>query len=93
MKYGAIYLRLSKDDNGKNESESIANQRHLLLQYAETNAIPVQFNHKLSKITLKLVKSESYVGDLPSEAVFWTYSLMEVRKISAPTTATSVPSL
>lgn len=39
-----------------------------------TNAIPVQFNHKLSKITLKLVKSESYVGDLPSEAVFYVHS-------------------
>ena len=39
-----------------------------------TNAIPVQFNHKLSKITLKLVKSESYVGDLPSDAVFYVHS-------------------
>lgn len=39
-----------------------------------TDAIPVQFNHKLSKITLKLVKSESYVGDLPSNAVFYVHS-------------------
>ena len=39
-----------------------------------TDAIPVQFNHKLSKITLKLVKSESYVGDLPSDAVFYVHS-------------------
>lgn len=51
MKYGAIYLRLSKDDNGKNESESIANQRHLLLQYAETNAIPIRFEFSDDGIT------------------------------------------
>lgn len=39
-----------------------------------TDAISVQFSHKLSKITLKLVKSESYVGDLPSNAVFYVHS-------------------
>ena len=39
-----------------------------------TEAIPLQFSHKLSKITLKLVKSESYVGDLPSNAVFYVHS-------------------
>ena len=39
-----------------------------------TDAIPVQFNHKLSKITLRLVKSETYVGDLPSDAVFYVHS-------------------
>lgn len=31
---GAIYLRLSKDDDGSGESLSIANQRKLLLRYA-----------------------------------------------------------
>lgn len=39
-----------------------------------TDAIPVQFKHKLSKITLRLVKSESYVGDLPSDAVLYVHS-------------------
>ena len=39
---------------------------------AET--IPLRFNHKLSKVTIKLVKSESYVGDLPSDAVFYVHS-------------------
>ena len=39
-----------------------------------TDAIPVQFNHKLSKITLRLVKSETYVGDLPSDAVLYVHS-------------------
>ena len=39
-----------------------------------TEAIPVQFNHKLSKITLKLVKGADYVGDLPSTAVFYVHS-------------------
>ena len=32
---GAIYLRLSKDDEGSGESISIANQRKLLLRYAK----------------------------------------------------------
>lgn len=39
-----------------------------------TDAIPIQFAHKLSKITLRLVKGESYIGDLPSEAVFYVHS-------------------
>ena len=39
-----------------------------------TAAIPVQFSHKLSKITLKLVKADSYVGDLPTDAVFYIHS-------------------
>ena len=38
------------------------------------DAIPVQFSHKLSKITLKLVKADSYVGDLPTDAVFYIHS-------------------
>ena len=39
-----------------------------------TDAIPLQFSHKLSKITLKLVKGTDYVGDLPSNAVFYVHS-------------------
>ncbi|MBR5660231.1 MAG: fimbrillin family protein [Bacteroidales bacterium] len=39
-----------------------------------TDAIPLQFSHKLSKITLKLVKGADYVGDLPSSAVFYVHS-------------------
>ncbi len=39
-----------------------------------TEAIPVLFSHKLSKITLKLVKGADYVGDLPSTAVFYVHS-------------------
>ena len=39
-----------------------------------TAAIPVQFTHKLTKITLKLVKGADYVGDLPSTAVFYVHS-------------------
>jgi len=37
---GAIYLRLSREDGG-GESESIASQRMLLTQYAQSNRIPV----------------------------------------------------
>lgn len=39
-----------------------------------TEAIPLAFSHKLSKITLQLVKGTSYVGDLPSNAVFYVHS-------------------
>jgi len=39
-----------------------------------TEAIPLQFSHKLSKITLQLVKGNDYVGDLPSNAVFYVHS-------------------
>lgn len=39
-----------------------------------TDAIPLQFSHKLSKITLNLVKGPDYVGDLPSNAVFYVHS-------------------
>ena len=33
----ALYLRLSKDDGYKEESESISNQRRILRAYAEEN--------------------------------------------------------
>lgn len=39
-----------------------------------TEAIPLQFGHKLSKITLNLVKGSDYVGDLPTNAVFYVHS-------------------
>ncbi len=39
-----------------------------------TEDIPLQFSHKLSKITLNLVKGSDYVGDLPSNAVFYVHS-------------------
>ena len=42
-KSGAIYLRLSRDDRHSAESESISNQRRLLLQYASDHGIPVAF--------------------------------------------------
>ena len=38
---GAIYLRLSKDDEGAGESISIANQRKLLLRYAKEHSFTI----------------------------------------------------
>ncbi|MFR6329245.1 MAG: recombinase family protein [Eisenbergiella sp.] len=38
---GAIYLRLSKDDEGAKESLSIANQRKMLLRYAAEHGLTV----------------------------------------------------
>lgn len=37
-------------------------------------AIPLAFRHKLTKITLRLVKGTGYVGDYPSDAVFYIHS-------------------
>ncbi|HJG83004.1 MAG TPA: recombinase family protein [Lacrimispora saccharolytica] len=38
---GAIYLRLSKDDDGRKESSSIGSQRRLLLRYAQEKGFPI----------------------------------------------------
>lgn len=38
---GAIYLRLSKDDESNKESSSISNQRKLLLKYAKLHYFPI----------------------------------------------------
>lgn len=38
---GAIYLRLSKDDDTSGESSSISNQRKLLLKYAAEHRLPI----------------------------------------------------
>ncbi len=43
MKNGAIYLRLSREDSKENESESISNQRRLLLQFAQNHGIPIAY--------------------------------------------------
>jgi hypothetical protein len=36
--------------------------------------IPLIFSHKLTKVTLNLVKGSTYEGDLPSNAVFYIHS-------------------
>ncbi|MCL1904314.1 MAG: recombinase family protein [Oscillospiraceae bacterium] len=41
QKLGAIYLRLSRDDGGDSESNSITNQREMLLRYASDKGIIV----------------------------------------------------
>lgn len=40
--FGAIYLRLSKDDEGSGESLSISNQRKLLLHYAQEHHFTIE---------------------------------------------------
>lgn len=37
----ALYLRLSRDDQYQRESDSIANQRHILTEYAKENGISI----------------------------------------------------
>jgi DNA invertase Pin-like site-specific DNA recombinase len=39
---GAIYCRLSRDDGGDSESNSIGNQREMLRQYASERGIAIR---------------------------------------------------
>jgi DNA invertase Pin-like site-specific DNA recombinase len=41
QKYAGIYLRLSRDDGGDSESNSISNQREMLLSYCKQNLLPI----------------------------------------------------
>lgn len=50
-KNGAIYLRLSRDDRRQNESESIANQRLLLVQYALYHGISIAYEFSDDGVT------------------------------------------
>ena len=42
-KNGAIYLRLSREDGKETESESISNQRRMLMQFAQTHHITIAY--------------------------------------------------
>lgn len=37
----AMYIRLSKEDGDKQESESVTNQRNLILRYAKENNLEI----------------------------------------------------
>lgn len=50
-----------------------------------SDTIPLQFSHKLSKITLNLVKGADYVGDLPSNAVIYVHSTVTQANIDLTT--------
>ena len=50
-----------------------------------TDAIPLLFSHKLSKITLNLVKGADYIGDLPSNAVFYLHSTVPTATVDLTT--------
>lgn len=50
-----------------------------------TEAIPLTFKHQLSKVTLKLVKGGSYVGDLPTTAVFYIHSTVPAATVNFTT--------
>lgn len=50
-----------------------------------TEAIPLTFSHKLSKITLRLVKGEGYIGDLPTTAVFYVHSTVPAATVNLTT--------
>ena len=42
MKGAGLYIRLSKEDEREGESQSVRNQRAMLLDFAEKNALPVR---------------------------------------------------
>lgn len=52
----AMYIRLSKEDGDKQESESITNQRNLILRYINEN---------------KLTLYDEYIDDGVSRNNFW----------------------
>ena len=54
-------------------------------QVYTTEAIPLQFSHKLSRVTLRLVKADSYVGDLPTDAVFYVHSTVPAATVDLTT--------
>lgn len=50
-----------------------------------TEAIPLVFKHKLTKVTLKLRKGPDYVGDFPANAVFYIHSTVPTATIDFAT--------
>ena len=40
----------------------------------QTDAVPLTFSHKMSKVVINLIKGEDYNGDIPSEAVVKIHS-------------------
>ena len=52
----AAYIRLSKEDGDKQESESVTNQRNLILRYVQEN---------------KLELVDEYIDDGVSRNYFW----------------------
>lgn len=52
----AMYIRLSKEDGDKQESESVTNQRNLILRYIKEN---------------KLTLYDEYIDDGVSRNNFW----------------------
>lgn len=52
----AMYIRLSKEDGDKQESESVTNQRNLILRYVKDN---------------KLMLYDEYIDDGVSRYYFW----------------------
>ena len=53
--HACLYLRLSKEDGDKEESESITNQRALLLAHAEKLGVTV-VDIKIEMISLSLIQ-------------------------------------
>ena len=44
----AIYIRLSREDGDKQESESIGNQRDIIMRYIKENNLPPKFFSQLN---------------------------------------------
>ena len=69
QKLGCIYLRLSRDDGGDSESNSITNQREMLLKYASDKGIIViseYVDDGISGTTFERSGFKSMVSDIES---------------------------
>ena len=53
----AMYIRLSKEDGDKQESESVTNQRNLILRYVKENNLEI---------------FDEYIDDGVSRNYFWS---------------------
>jgi DNA invertase Pin-like site-specific DNA recombinase len=65
----ALYLRLSRDDGGDSESNSITNQREMLLRYASDKGIIVineYVDDGVSGLTFERSGFKSMVSDIES---------------------------
>jgi len=72
QKMGAIYCRLSRDDGGDSESNSIGNQREMLRQYAKEKGIAIRDEYVddgISGLTFDRPQFQKMVKDIEDKKI------------------------
>ena len=72
QKMGAIYCRLSRDDGGDSESNSIGNQREMLRQYANEKGIEIRDEYVddgISGLTFERPNFKRMVKDIEDKKI------------------------